>query len=83
MFDYDKQTSKPTKTEKVEGARTTVHYKLPGETSTLEAVKQYEADLKPAGFKTLFTAANDKLDDGFNRFVSQTFPTERGGYSFS
>jgi outer membrane protein OmpA-like peptidoglycan-associated protein len=78
LFDYDKQTFKPTKTEKVEGARTTLYYKLPGETSTLEAVKQYEADLKPAGFETLFTAANDKLDDGFNRFVSQTFPTVKG-----
>lgn len=78
QFDYDKQTYKPTKTEKAEGARTTLYYKLPGETSTLEAVKQYEADLKPAGFETLFTAANDKLDDGFNRFITQTFPTVKG-----
>ena len=75
QFDYDKQDFKPTKTEKTEGARTILYYKLPGETTTLEAVKQYEADLQPGGFETLFTAANDKLDDGYNRFVSQTFPT--------
>ncbi len=78
QFDYDKQTFKPTKTEKAEGVRTTLYYKLPGETSTLEAVKQYEADLKPAGFEPLFTAANDKLDDGYNRFVARSFPAVKG-----
>ncbi len=77
LFDYDKQTFKPVKEEKAEGARTTLYYKLPGETSTLEAVKQYEADLKPAGFVTLFTAANDQLDDGYNRFVARTFPSAK------
>lgn len=77
QFDYDKQDFKPTRTEKTEGARTILYYKLPGETTTLEAVKQYETDLGPGGFETLFTAANDKLDDGYNRFVSQTFPTVR------
>jgi hypothetical protein len=77
-FDYGKETFKATKQEKAEGAHTTLYYKLPGETSTLEVVKQYEADLNPAGFETIFTAANDKLDDGFNRFVSQTFPTVKG-----
>lgn len=78
QFDYAQQTFKPTKTERTEGARATLYYKLPGETSTLEAVKQYEADLQPAGFQTLFTAANGKLDDGYNRFVNQTFPTVKG-----
>ncbi|NJM37702.1 MAG: OmpA family protein [Akkermansiaceae bacterium] len=77
VFDYDAQKFKATKQEKGEGARTTLYYKLPGETSTLEAVRQYEADLKPAGFQTLFTAENDKLDDGYGRFVEQTFPTTK------
>lgn len=75
VFDYDSGKFKETKFEKVEGAHTVLYYKLPGETATLEAVRQYEADLKPAGFETLFTAENDKLDDGYNRFVIQTFPT--------
>ncbi len=74
-FDSETQEIIVGKEEKVEGIRTTIYYKLPGETSTLEAVKQYEADLKSAGFETLFTAANDKLDDGYNRFVTHTFPT--------
>jgi OmpA-OmpF porin, OOP family len=41
----------------------------------LEAVRQYEADLKPAGYEVLYTAANDQLDDGYGRFVERTFPT--------
>jgi OmpA-OmpF porin, OOP family len=74
-YDYSTQAFKATKQEKVEGLHTTLYYQLPGETSTLEAVRQYEGDLKPAGYDTLFTAANDQLDDGYGRFVERTFPT--------
>lgn len=74
-FDYNAQSFRATRQEKVEGLHTTLYYRQPGEVSTLEAVRQYEADLKPAGFETLFTAANDQLDDGYGRFVERTFPT--------
>lgn len=74
-FDYDKQEFKKTKRDKVEGQLTTIYYKLPADSTTLEAVRQYEAELKPAGYETLFTAENDKLDDGYGRFVAQTYPT--------
>ncbi len=74
-YDYNNQAFQATKQEKVEGIHTTLYYQLPGETSTLEAVRQYEADLKPAGYEALFTAENDKLDDGYGRFVERTFPT--------
>lgn len=74
-YDRSEQKYKVAKEEKVEGAHTTLYYKLPGETSTLEAVRQYEADLKPAGFETLFTAENRKLDSGANAFTEYTFPT--------
>lgn len=74
QFDYSTTQFKQTKTQKVEGALATLYYKLPGDVSTLEAVRQYQEDLKPAGFETLFTAANEELDDGYNRFVTQIFP---------
>jgi OmpA-OmpF porin, OOP family len=74
-YDYEKQSLLATKHEKVEGLHTTLYYQLPGETSTLEAVRQYESDLKPAGYETLFCAENDHLDDGYGRFVERTFPT--------
>jgi len=76
-FDYNNEALKPSKEQKVEGARTTLYYVLPGDVSTLEAVRQYEADLKGAGFATLFTAANDELDDGFNRFVTKFYPAAK------
>ncbi len=73
-FDYGTQEFKKTKRDKAEGQLTTLYYKLPADSTTLEAVRQYEAELKPAGYETLFTAGNDKLDDGYGRFVEQTFP---------
>lgn len=76
-FDYDKQEFKKTKRDKAEGQLTTFYYKLPADSTTLEAVRQYETELKPAGYETLFTAENDKLDDGYGRFVEQIFPTAK------
>jgi OOP family OmpA-OmpF porin len=77
QFDYDKSDFKPTKVEKLEGAHTTLYYKAPGDAATLEVIRQYQEDLKPAGYTTLFTAANDDLDDGYNRFVQQIFPAAK------
>lgn len=77
-WDYSAEKFKSSRKDKAEGALTTLYYKLPADSTTLEAVRQYEAELKPAGFETLFTAENDKLDDGYNRFVEQTFPTVKG-----
>jgi OmpA-OmpF porin, OOP family len=76
-WDYDAGAFKPNKQEKLTGAHTVMYYKLPGDVSTLEAVKQYAADLEPAGFTEVFTAANEELDNGFNRFVGHIFPTAK------
>ncbi|WP_338288901.1 OmpA family protein [Luteolibacter sp. LG18] len=75
QYDYGTQAFKATKQESAEGARTTLYYRLPGDVSTLEANRQYEQELKAAGFTVSFTAANDELDDGYNRFVERIFPT--------
>ncbi len=73
-FDYNAGSLKASKQEKAEGALTTLYYKLPEGATTLEAVRQYQAELKSAGYETLFSAENDTLDDGFGRFVERTFP---------
>lgn len=75
-IEWDGEKFKDSKKEQIEGPRTILYYRLPGDVSTLEAVRQYEEDMKPAGFATLFTAANDKLDDGYNRFVTEIYPNE-------
>lgn len=74
QYNYNTQGFKETKQETVEGAHTTLYYRLAGDVSTLEAIRQYEQELKGADFAVLFTAANDKLDDGYNRFVEQIYP---------
>ena len=76
-FDYDTQKFKESKIEKLTGPRTIIYYKLPGDVSTLEAIKQYQTDLEPLGFTEVFTAANDDLDDGHGRFFEQTFPVSQ------
>lgn len=75
QYDYNAQGFKATKQETVEGAHATLYYRLPGDVSTLEAVRQYEQELKATGFAVAFTAANDELDDGYGRFVERIFPT--------
>ncbi len=76
QFDYDKQDFKDTKREKIEGKRSICYYKVSADVSTLEAVRQYEGDLKEKGFAVLFSGENEELDDGYNRFVTRVFPVE-------
>jgi len=77
-FDYGAQAFKEAKTLKAEGPRTTIYYKLPPETTTLEAIRQYEAELKAKGYERLFEAAGDDLDNGYNRFVTRIYPEVKG-----
>lgn len=78
QFDYGAQGFKETKILKAEGPRTIIYYKLPPETTTLEGIRQYEAELKAKGYERLFEAAGDGLDDGYNRFVSRIYPEVKG-----
>lgn len=84
VFDYDAKNYAKDKRDKAEGQHTTIYYKLPADSSILEAIRQYQSDLKPQGYETLFEAADDKLDNGYNRFVSEIFPsatkTDQLGY---
>ena len=78
QFDYAAQDFKETKTFTVEGPRTIIYYKLPPETTTLEGIRQDETELKAKGYERLFEAADDGLDDGYNRFVTQIYPEVKG-----
>ncbi len=69
VFDYEGQRMKSTKRSRFEGPHTTIYYALPGDASTLEAVRQYEAELKERGFEPIWSGSNEDLDDGYNRFV--------------
>lgn len=73
-FDYNTGKFKETRQEVIEGPHTILYYRLPGGVSTLEAIRQYEAELKASGFTVLFSAANKELDGGGTRFLEQIFP---------
>ena len=77
-FDYGAQAIKDTKVLRAEGPRTIIYYKLPPETTTLEGIRQYEAELKAKGYERLFEASGDDLDNGYNRFVTRIYPEVKG-----
>lgn len=62
VFNYNDGKFDPYKTLEVEGRKTTIYYAIPPGVGTLEAVRQYENDLKEKGFEILFSAAGDALE---------------------
>ena len=76
IFNYGEQKFDDWKKQKVEGARTTLFYRMPENASTLEVLRNYENDLKSKGFETLFSGATAELDNGYGRFVAQVFTSE-------
>ncbi len=84
LFDYKEQTFRDWRKLTVEGARTTLFYRQPADSSTLECIRSYQQDLREKGFEVLFegasngkpTAEANELDDGYGRFVKQVYNTE-------
>ncbi len=74
-FDYSSQQFKDWPKQKVEGARHTTFYRMPKDVTTLEALKNYENDLKEKGFETLFIGSGKELDNGYGRFANQVYTT--------
>jgi OOP family OmpA-OmpF porin len=77
-FDYDKQKMKEWNKQRIEGSRNTVFYRLPGDASTLEVARSYEADLAAAGFQVVFQGNAPDLDDGYGRFMKEVYGTQIG-----
>jgi hypothetical protein len=73
QFDNGAQDFKETKTLTMEGPRTIIYYKLRRRRPPSRAFGS-ETELKAKGYERLFEAADDGLDDGYNRFVSRIYP---------
>ncbi|MGI8819355.1 MAG: OmpA family protein [Chthoniobacterales bacterium] len=76
VFDYDTQKFLPFKQEIVEGPQTRILYRAPKNASTLEVLRQYQADLKEQGFENLFEGkggTDSTLDNGYDRFLKQVY----------
>ena len=78
VFDYDSQKIMPFQQEIVEGPQTRILYRAPMNASTLEVLRQYQTDLKGAGFELLFEGKGGSedqstLDNGYDRFLAQVY----------
>ncbi len=65
------------KNQKIEGPTTRILYVAPPERSTLEVLRNYEQELKKAGFQTLFTCGTTACSPQSNGLVSFMYPTSR------
>ena len=62
VFNYNDGKMEPYKKLDVEGRKTTIYYTVPAGVGTLEAVRNYENELKEKGFEIMFSAAGDDLE---------------------
>ena len=60
------QKGKFTKTQKLEGKVTRIHYKDPANRAGLEIIRSYQQALENAGFTTLFSCAGAECGEGVN-----------------
>jgi outer membrane protein OmpA-like peptidoglycan-associated protein len=65
------------KDQKVEGQLTRILYIAPPERSTLEVLRNYEQELKKAGFQTLFSCSTTTCSPQENGMISFLYPTSR------
>ncbi|MFQ5788787.1 MAG: DUF4892 domain-containing protein, partial [Thermodesulfobacteriota bacterium] len=64
--------TKITKSDKLEGKVTKISYELPEDRSSLEVLRNYEQELKKAGFEILFSCSNKECGGrAFNNTVVQ------------
>ena len=62
VFDYNEGKFAPYKKLEVEGRKTTIYYAIPAGVVPLEAIRNYENELKAKGFEILFSASGDNLE---------------------
>ena len=62
IFNYDTQKFDPYKKLELEGRKTTIYYAMPAGVGTLEALRNYENELKEKGFEILFSASGNDLE---------------------
>ena len=79
-FDYAAQQFKPWDKEKAEGARHTAFYRMPKDVTTLEALKNYENDLKAKEFEILYCGSAKELDNGYGRFAKQVYTSHQDNH---
>jgi OmpA-OmpF porin, OOP family len=75
-FNAARQAFEPSKSQRVEGMATRILYVGPAERSTLEIMRNYEAELKKAGFETIYSCADAQCAVA-NALANYLYPGKR------
>jgi len=72
---------RPFRSETVEGRRTTTYYRMPDQMGTLEALRNYESELKAGGFQVLFSGIGEAVETvGYNNQIARDVLGMKGSY---
>lgn len=72
---------RPFKNEVAEGRRITTYYMMPAQLGVLEALRNYEAELKAAGFQLLFSGLGEAIETiGYNNQIARDVLSMKGNY---
>ncbi|MGY2766651.1 OmpA family protein [Thermostichus sp. MS-CIW-26] len=72
----------PYRSQTVEGRRITTYYRLPERVAPLEALLNYETELKESGFEILFSGLGEEIETlGYNNQIADEILDMKGTYS--
>lgn len=72
---------KPYRSLTVEGARLTTYYRLPDRVGVLEALRNYEVELRGAGYEILFSGIGEAVETvGYNNQIARELLGMKGSY---
>ncbi|MFS8855077.1 OmpA family protein [Synechococcus sp. H55.2] len=72
----------PYRSQTVEGRRITTYYRLPERVAPLEALRNYETELKESGFEILFSGLGEEIETlGYNNQIAHEILDMKGTYS--
>lgn len=81
VWDGARMAVRPFRSETVEGRRTTTYYRMPANMLPLEAMRNYEQELRAAGFQILFSGVGEAVETvGYNNQIARDVLGMKGNY---
>ncbi len=81
VWDGARMAVRPFRSETVEGRRLTTYYRMPPNMLPLEAMRNYEQELRAAGFQILFSGTGEAIETvGYNNQIAREVLGMKGNY---
>ncbi|MCX8098528.1 MAG: OmpA family protein [Casimicrobiaceae bacterium] len=82
VWDAPNTRVRPFRSETVEGQRVTTYYRLPDRMLPIEALRNYEQELRAQGFQILFSGVGEAIETvGYNNQIAREVLGMKGVYS--